>query len=81
MKKTNNMINNSYKNTNIKDKKKDFGTVNEVSIENPYNKTFDYSRWFWSVDHKDIGTLYLYLGGFSGLLGTMLSVFIRLELA
>ena len=38
------------------------------------------SRWLFSVSHKDIGILYLCLALFAGLVGTSLSMFIRLEL-
>ena len=38
-------------------------------------------RWFCSTNHKDIGSLYFIFGIFSGIIGTILSVFIRMELA
>jgi cytochrome c oxidase subunit 1 len=40
-----------------------------------------FRRWLYSTNHKDIGTLYIIFGIFSAILGTLFSIFIRMELS
>jgi len=49
--------------------------------EHDEHKPAFFKRWFYSTNHKDIGTLYLIFAIISGIYGGFLSVVMRMELA
>ena len=60
---------------------REYSTSESTKVENTYDRSMWLERWFWSANAKDIGILYIIFALFSGVVGTALSVLIRIELA
>merc|ERR1711972_1235929 len=51
-----------------------------MGIQQISTASYSLRTWGYSCNHKDIGTLYLIAGAWSGIIGTGLRIIIRLEL-
>ena len=57
------------------------GSNAQAAASHDHDRPGFFSRWFCSTNHKDIGTLYLIFAMVGGIVGGILSIGVRLELA
>ncbi len=53
----------------------------DTVAHDPHHTPTGWRRWLFSTNHKDIGIMYLIFAGLAGIIGTVFSVLLRMQLA
>ena len=52
----------------------------QTTIDGHHGNPTGWKRWAYSTNHKDIGTMYLIFAIIAGIIGSLFSVLMRMEL-